>query len=190
MATKKEKAPIIFGFVGLPCAGKGTAIEYLVKKHGFSYFSTSDEIRKEIRRRGQEITRENLQKTAGEMRQKHGPDIWAKRAWEKVVSFGQNQAVVDAIRAVEEVEFLKKQPGFCLVAVLADARTRFQRMAKRSREGDPKTWEEFLKIEARDKNAEGRNIEACLQMADFKVENNGTLEELEKEIEKKLPVDN
>ena len=190
MAAKKEKKKIIFGFVGLPCAGKGTVIDYLVKKHGFFYSSTSDEIREEIRRHGQEITRDNLQKTAGEMRQKYGPDIWARRAWEKVLNSGQNKAVVDAIRAVEEVEFLKKQPGFRLVAVLASPKIRFQRMTKRDREGDPKTWEEFLKMEERDKNAEGRNIDDCLAMADFELENNGTIEELEKQIESVLPLDN
>ena len=189
MAAKKEKTSIIFGFVGLPCAGKGTAIEYLVKKHSFFYSSTSDEIREEIRQRGQEITRENLQRTAGELRQKHGADIWAKRAWEKVLKSAQGWAVVDAIRAVEEVEFLKRQPGFRLVAVLVDPKIRFQRMAERNREGDPKTWEEFLKMEARDKNAEGRSIDACFQMADFKVENDGTVEELEEQIKKILLLD-
>ena len=121
-----EKGPeLVFGFVGLPCAGKGTAIEYLVRKHSFFYSSTPDEIREEIRQCGQKITRENLQKTAGELRQKHGADIWAKRAWEKVINSGQKRAVVDAIRAVAEVKFLKQQPGFCLVAVLADPKIRF-----------------------------------------------------------------
>ncbi|HUS60456.1 MAG TPA: hypothetical protein VMX76_03710 [Nevskiaceae bacterium] len=62
-------------------------------------------------------------------------------------------------------------------------------MAERNREGDPKAWEEFLAMEERDKNAEGRNIDACLQMADFKVKNNGSVEELEKEIESVLLLD-
>lgn len=187
MAAKKR---LIIGFVGLPCSGKGTVIDYLVKKHGFFYSSTSDEIRSEIKNRGQKITRENLQKTAGELRQKHGPDIWAKRAWKKVANSGQDRAVVDAIRAVEEIEFLRKQPGFHLMAVLADPKIRFQRMIKRHREGDPQTWQEFLAMEERDKNAEGRNIGACLKMADFELENNGTVEELEEQVKKFFPLDN
>lgn len=182
----KKQPTVVLGFIGLPCAGKGMVIEYLVEKHSFFCSSTSDEIREEIRQRGQEITRENLQKTAGELRQKHGTDIWAKRAWEKVLKSGQDWAVVDAIRAVEEVEFLKKKPGFHLVAVLADPKIRFQRMVERNREGDPKTWKEFLAMEERDKNAEGRNISACFQMADFEAKNNGTVEELEEQIKKIL----
>ncbi|PJE69372.1 hypothetical protein COU96_00135 [Candidatus Shapirobacteria bacterium CG10_big_fil_rev_8_21_14_0_10_38_14] len=187
MAAEKK---VILGFVGLPCAGKGTAIEYLVKKHGFFYSSTSDEIREEIRQRGQEITRDNLQKTAGELRQKYGADIWAQRAWEEVLKSGKKKAVVDAIRAVEEIKFLKKQRGFYLVAVLADPKIRFQRMKERNREGDPQTWEEFLAMEERDKNTGGRNIDACLQMADFEIKNNDTVEQLEKQIESVLPLIN
>ena len=180
---KREKTELIFGFVGLPCAGKGTAIDYLVKNHRFFYTSTSDEIRDEIRQNGQKITRENLQKTAGELRQKYGPDILAKRTWKKVVVSGRKKAVVDSIRAVEEIEFLKKQPGFYLIAVLADSKIRFQRIKARNREGDPQTWEKFLAMEARDRHAEGRSIDACLQMADFKIKNNGAVEELQRQIE-------
>lgn len=187
MATQKTQKKVILGFVGLPCVGKGTAIEYLVKKHGFFYSSTSDEIREEIRRRGQEITRDSLQRTAGEMRQKHGPDIWARRAWEKVLASSKDRAVVDAIRAVAEIEFLKEQSGFKLVAVSANAKIRFQRMKARHREGDPQTWQEFLAMEERDRHAEGRNIDTCLQMADFELKNNGIIEELEKKLEKILP---
>jgi len=41
-------------------------------------------------------------------------------------------------------------------------------------------------MEARDKTGDGRDVEACIEMADFKVENNGTIEELQKKIEKIL----
>ena len=175
MAKNKK---IILGFVGLPCAGKGTVIEYLVEKYGFFYTSTSDEIREVIRKRGQKITRDSLQRVAGQQRQKHGPDIWAKKAWEKVKASKSSRAVVDSLRAIEEIEFLKKQPGFYLAAVSAKLKIRFQRMKERNREGDPQTWSEFVKMEERDRHAEGRSIDACLKMADFEIENNGNVEEL------------
>ena len=108
--------------------------DYLVKKHGFFYSSTSDEIREEIRKRGQEITRDSLQHIGGELREKYGPGILAKRAWKRVIESGKNKAVVDSIRAVGEIEFLKKQPSFSLVKVVANQRIRFQRMKDRARE--------------------------------------------------------
>lgn len=171
------------GFVGLPCAGKGVAIEYLVKNYHFYYSSLSDRIREELRRQGDLLTRDNLQRLGGELRQDHGPEVLAVRTWQKILEAKCLRGVIDAIRAKEETEFLKNQPGFYLVAVLAKARRRFRRMQERNRESDPQTWEEFLTMEARDKNAEGRDIESCLQLADFRVENNGELEEFYRKID-------
>jgi len=182
----KTVPKVVLGFVGLPCAGKREAIDYLTKKHGFFYSSTSDRIREEIQSQGKKITRLNLQKIGGELRNKFGPDILARRTWEKILSSGEKKVVIDSIRGKEEVEFFRRVADFCLVAILADPRKRFERMKKRGREADPKTWEEFKKMEARDKTGDGRDVEACIEMADFKVENNGTIEELENRIEKVL----
>lgn len=182
---EKELRPkVILGFVGFPCVGKGVAIDYLVKNHGFYYSSLSDRIREESRRRNLEITRENLQNLAGELREKLGPEILAKRTWERVLKDGFNKVVVDAIRGKEEAEFFKKISGFYLVAISSSQKIRFQRMLARGRESDPITWEEFLRMEEKDNSQEGRNIQACLQMADFEIENNGTVEELAKRLEK------
>ena len=174
---------IVLGFVGLPCAGKGTAIDYLVKKHHFFYSSTSDEIREELKKRNIEITRENLQNLSGQLKGENGPDFWARKAWKKVVTSGSEKAVVDSIRAVPEVAFLKKQKNFYLIAVNASPEVRFQRMRGRNREGDPQVWEDFVKMEEKDKTGGGRNIDACLQMADFTVENNGTIDVIGEQLE-------
>ena len=182
----KKKPKLILGFVGKFCAGKGVATEYLVKKHKFYYSSCSDRIREEILKRGQEITRERLQEVGGQLRQEFGSEVLAKRTWIDVCRSGGQRAVIDSIRGKEEVEFLKTIPGFYLLAIEANPKIRFQRMVERGINSDPKTWEEFLKTEERDKTGDGRNIQACLEMADFKIENNGTIEKLQKKIEKIL----
>jgi dephospho-CoA kinase len=41
-------------------------------------------------------------------------------------------------------------------------------------------------MEERDNKKEGRDIEACLKMADFRIENNGTLKELYQKLDKVL----
>jgi dephospho-CoA kinase len=96
------------------------------------------------------------------------------------------RAVVDGIRGTEEVAFLKKKPNFYLLAVLADPKIRYQRMINRGRRDEKISWDDFQKMEERDKKAEGRNIEGCLARADFKIENNGTIKEFQKKIEKIL----
>lgn len=183
---KRKKPEVILGFVGKLCAGKGVSTAFLVEKYGFYYSSCSDRIREEILKRGEEITREKLQEVGGELRQKFGPAVLAKRTWIDICRSEAKKAVVDSIRGKEEVEFLKTIPGFYLVAIEADPRTRFKRMVERGIKSDPLTWEEFLRTESRDVSQDGRNIEACIEMADFKVENNGTIEELQKKIEKIL----
>lgn len=179
-----EKQPkLILGFVSKFCAGKGAATSYLTEKHGFYCSSCSDRIREEILKQGKEINRENLQETGGKLRIEFGPAVLAQRTWEHISNSGFEKVVVDSIRGKEEVEFLKKIPGFYLIALTADQKIRFRRMLSRKTPGDPTTWEDFLKAEERDINSDGRNIEACLEMADYKIENNGTLEELHKKLD-------
>jgi len=177
---------IVFGFIGVPCSGNTTAAERLIKKHGFFYTSTSGEIRDVLKKRGEKVTRDSLQRVGGELRQVKGADVLAKRSWKKIISSRNDKSIIDGIRGIEEVEFLKKQQGFYLFNVIADPRIRFKRMKRRNRENDPVTWVKFLKSEKRDKKSDGRDVQACLKAADFKIENNGTPEEFYRRLERIL----
>jgi len=179
-----RKPEIVFGLTGLPYAGKGVAADYLTKKHNFFYSSLSDRIREEIRKRGQTITRDSLQAIGGELRRKYGGSVLAKRTWEKTSESSFQKVVIDAIRAREEVVFLKTKKRFYLIGVSASSKTRFKRMVGKGRESDdPKRWNDFLKMEKRDNRSEGRDIHGCLKMADFTLENNGSKKELYLKIE-------
>jgi len=63
---------------------------------------------------------------------------------------------------------------------------RFLWARKRAREGEPLTWEEFVQIDKRDffsgDGQVGRNIPACLDKADFLIDNNGTIKQLENKV--------
>jgi len=186
MMKKRKKLELVLGLVGLPCAGKGILSDYLINKHNFGYASFSGVIKEEIEKRNGKVNRDSLQAVGGELRGKFGPEILAKRVWEKLVNLNCQQAVIDGIRGTEEVEFLKRKPNFYLLAVLADPKIRYQRMISRGRKDEKIPWSEFRQMEERDKKAEGRNIEGCLTMADFEIENKGTMKEFQKEIEKIL----
>lgn len=183
---KNNQPKLVLGFVGKLCAGKGLAIAYLVEKYGFYASSCSDRIREEIRKQGKEVTREGLQEVGGKLRGEFGPAVLAQRTWENILDSGAKKAIVDSIRGKEEVDFLKTQINFYLIAIEADQRTRFDRMVSRAIKSDPITWEEFRKTEARDLTGDGRNIEACIKEADFHIENNGSAEELYQKLEKLL----
>ncbi|MDO8638209.1 MAG: AAA family ATPase [Candidatus Daviesbacteria bacterium] len=183
----KKQPKIILGFVGKLCAGKGAAISYLVEKHGFYASSCSDRIREAIRADGLEVTREKLLEFGGKLREEFGPEALAKLTWEKISREGVKKAVVDSIRAKGEAEFFKTLPNFHLIAIDSDQKTRFERMKTRNRgESDPTTFEEFQKTEEVDISGGGRDVEAVIQMADFKIENNGTERKLHQKLDKLL----
>ena len=180
---------IVIGLTGPMGSGKGTVAEYL-KAKGFYYTSTSDRIREEIRARGEEITRESLFAVSDELRNTFGPEVLAVRSWDIVLKEGGDKAIIDSIRNEVEVEYLQSQPDFYLLGIDAPMEIRYERIKARSREGDALTWEKFQEQAAGDLNSGlgrmGRNIPKCLEKADFKIENIGTVEELNQKIEKIL----
>ena len=180
---------IIIGLTGPIAGGKGIVAEFL-KKKGFFYSSTSDRVREEIEKRGIEITRENLQKIADDLRHEFGGEVLAKRTWEIVREKGGDRVVIDSIRGEAEVDFLKKKPNFYLIGVTAPRRLRYQRLLSRQRESDPVEWKDFLRIDRIDfksgQGEKGRNIKACLKKADYVLINKGTIKELEAKMEEIL----
>jgi dephospho-CoA kinase len=176
---------IIIGLVSPISAGKGTVIKFLEKK-GFFCSSLSDRIREEITFRGEEISRENLLTVADELRQDFGPDVLARRTWQVVLNQPNPRVGIDSIRGIAEVNFFKTQPNFYLIGLNAPREKRFAWTKARSREGDPLVWEDFVKIDERDFFSQdgkiGRNIKACLEKADFLIENDGSIADLEDKI--------
>lgn len=180
------KSKIILGFVGKKCAGKGFTISYLAEKYAFVTSSLSDRVREEVRRRGLEITRENQQQVAGELRNEFGPLVLAERTWQDVEERDLGRIVIDSIASPAEVEYFKNKPNFHLVALDADQRLRYERMVGRGFTGDPITWENFVQMEERENNKDGRNMGETLSMAEYSIENNGIEEELYQKIDQLL----
>lgn len=178
---------IIIGLTGPMAGGKGIAVEFL-KSKGFFYSSTSERVREECRKRKIEITRNNLQDIADELRQRFGPEVLAKRTWEIVKKYPK--VVIDSIRGEAEVDFFKTKPNFYLIGVTASRKLRYQRLISRSRESDPISWKDFLASDKKDfksgKGKSGRNITACLKKANLLLYNNHEIKDLENRLEKWL----
>ncbi len=169
---------MIIGLTGTLGSGKGAILEYL-QSMGFKHHSTSNEVRKEAKLRGIEITRTALQNLGNEIREKEGGSALIGRILKKMDPYELN--IIDGIRNPAEVRELKKLPNFFLIAIDAPKKIRFQRLLERNRESDPKTWEEFLEIDSRDQGKNetknGQQSSACAEMADFNIYNDGNLED-------------
>lgn len=173
---------LIIGLTGENCSGKGTVAEYLVKK-GFVFASLSDVIRAELVSEGKEVTRDTLTRKANEMRQEFGPSVLAKKTI--ALLQGDRNYVIDSIRNPAEVEELKKSGNFFLFYITAPAELRFERMRSRSREGDLKTLQAFLKQEDLERKgpAHQQNLAPTAKMADEIIVNDCSLEELHVKID-------
>ena len=140
----------------------------------------------ELEKRGLEVNRWNMQNLGDELRGKDGPGALMKMLLEKTET-GKNY-IFDSLRNAGEAEFLRNNAkGFVLIAVDAPQKLRFERILKRNKPSDPKTWEEFLKIDNRDffdeNNPMGQQVGKCMEVADFIVMNDADLEKSKKEIE-------
>jgi dCMP deaminase len=178
---------MIIGLTGKNGSGKTAVSEYL-QSRSFEYYSLSDEIRHEIRRRGLEITREVLIDVGNELREKLGPGILAERILNKLEN--DRNYVIDSIRNPYEVDVLKRRSDFTLLALEADETIRFERSRKRGRENAARTLPQFVAEEAREldsSNPASQQLLATREKADMVVTNDGTLEQLHRRLDELLP---
>ncbi len=106
----------------------------------------------------------------------------------RVMQTIDGNTVVDSIRNPQEVEYLRKQDDFILLAIDAPVEIRFERTIARGREESASTLQEFITKEAEEMTDRqtGQQLSNCIQLADFKIENDGTLEDLYHKLEKFL----
>lgn len=178
---------MIIGLTGKNASGKGEVAEYL-KQRGFEYHSLSDEIRQEIRKRGLEISRELLIEVGNELRRQSGPGALAERVLSRL---DQNRNyVVDSVRHPSEVEVLRRRKDFIFASVEADQALRFERSRARSRESAPQSLEQFIREEEKELNNRdptSQQLLATSQIADITLTNNGTIEDLHRQLDALLP---
>src|SRR5213078_743091 len=176
---------MLIGLTGRNAAGKGEVARYLQTK-SFYYYSLSDVIREEIRSRRLQPTRDLLIAFGNELRQKYGAKILAERVLARIED--DKHYIIDSIRNPAEVDAFRAAKHFKLIRIEAPAEVRFQRIVKRRRESDPRTFEDFVALENRE--AEGddtsQNLVKVELMADHAVLNDGPLDKLYPQLDQLL----
>lgn len=172
---------IIIGLVGQPSSGKDTVAAYLITK-GFAHHSTSDVVRDYIAKNNLgEPVRELMQETANMLRHKNGPDCLVKEALRN----SPDKFVTSGMRNPAEVTYLKKN-GAYIIEVAASIEVRYQRAKVRGRVGENISLEKFVDIEqkeAKNSDPEAQNTAAVIALADRKIENNGDLSSLYRQVD-------
>ncbi|MFQ3675491.1 MAG: AAA family ATPase [Endomicrobiia bacterium] len=178
---------LVIGLTAPNAAGKGEVCKYLSGK-GFLVMSLSDILRKEAFRRGLKPTRDNLIMLGNDLRTKFGSEILAKRLSKEILKLKHDKIVVDSIRTVGEIKQLKKvfKKKFVLINISAPRQLRFKFMQHRARDGDPKSFKEFLKIERQEcsNNSIKQQIHKCRILSNYFINNNSTLQKLYQKVDK------
>ena len=178
---------MILGLSGLNGSGKGEVVSYL-EARSFYPLSLSDVLRDELAARGVEETRERMIETGRELRTAEGPGALAERLSRKLVP--DRNYVIDSVRHPAEVEVLRSRTSrFQLIWVDAEEATRLERIRVRGRHGDPDTLEELRRLEGRelgDPDPAAQQLLAVRDLADFTVQNDGSVAELQETVQRVL----
>lgn len=161
---------------GMPGSGKSIVAQTIARVLKAPIYSMGDVVRREVVKRGLELTVSNVEKVATLLRQELGKAAVAILLFEEIKNI-EGPVVVDGLRSLDEARILAKRGNLCIVAVHASPYTRYRRLMARRRKDDIKSWEDLVLRDT--KNLEF-GIGAAIAMADYMIVNEGTLDEAEK----------
>lgn len=180
MANRDVK---ILAFVGMPGAGKSTAIDHITA-NGHPRVYTGGVIYDEMRAQNIEITAESQRQFREDMRQKHGNEYFMQKSveqMENLIKAGQKYIVLDGLYSWSEYRYLKREfPGeLTVVAIVASRKLRHRRLAQRSER--PFTEQEAIQRDW----SEIENLEkgGPIAIADHFIVNDGSPEELHAQLD-------
>ncbi len=179
---------MIIGITGTLGAGKGTVADYLVKKKDFKHYSATAFITEEIIKRGLPVNRDSMVLVGNDLRAHHGSSYIIEKLYEQAISDG-GDAVIESIRTVGEVMAMESKLGFYLLAINANIQLRYDRIKKRAGEKDSISFDAFSKQEASEMmstDINKQNLQECIRRANYLINNDGTIEDLNNQIEKIL----
>lgn len=172
----------IIAILGLPGSGKTATINYLMNKHGWPKVYFGDVTFDEMKQRGLEINEKNERLVREELRATFGLMVYTKRVIKKIEVIPNEPVIlIESLYSWEEYLYFKDRFGsnFNTIAIYASPKTRYQRLSNRPQR--PLKPEE---AQSRD-HAQIVNITQAgpIAMANFTIDNEGTLEKLYSKID-------
>jgi len=157
---------------GMPGAGK-TVVADLAKELGLKVYSMGDVVRDEVLKEKGALSWEDVKKAMFEIREREGPRAIARRVLRVMMRDDWDVAVVEGVRSLEEVEEFKSVGEVTVLAIHSSPMDRYERLRRRAREGDPKSFEEMRE---RDLKELSLGLGSVIALADHVIVNDGTLE--------------
>lgn len=176
----------IIAFVGMPGAGKSSAVDYVTEK-GFPKVYFGGVILQALKEAQLDLTPANEKMMREKLRAEEGPDVIVKRIAQQIhdlIGAGQKRIIADGLYSWTEYRYLKREfPGeMNVVAILAPRHLRHRRLNQRpvrplqSDEALERDWAEIENLE------KGGPI----AIADHYVINDGNIEQLHEQVDREL----
>lgn len=174
----------VIGVIGLNGSGKDEVVKYLHSRYGVPLLSVGDIVRDIAAREGVRPTRTNLNQITKRYFDRYGEGYFLKLVVEKIRREGWESAGISGIRSPQDIRIIRDALGsdFILVHVyVTDPRVRYDRIRSRGSQRDRISYEEFLHQDQ--VSDEMFHIREAIRQADFSIPNDGSLEDLHREIE-------
>ncbi|WP_456474681.1 AAA family ATPase [Candidatus Pyrohabitans sp.] len=175
---------VVIGVMGKIGSGKSEASRYIAKKYNGRIFRFSDILKDILQRLHMELRRENFIALGSALRREFGDGVIARALKQDILASDAQVVVVDGVRYPEEVEMIRSFENSVLVYIHAFSEVRYQRAVERGEKGEAAMgYEEFLKNDSAETE---KRIDELVKLADYRIDNNGTLEELYAALERVL----
>ena len=174
----------IIAVVGMCGSGKTEAVKYFVE-HGYNRVYFGEVVMNEMKSLGLEVNEHNERTTRENLRKEFGMGAMAVKSLPLIEEFiEQGNVVIESLYSWEEFKIIKEEFGeaFKLLTIYTTKKLRYSRLAKRPFR--PLTADESLsrdlsEIEKLDKGGP-------IAFAEYLVMNDGTMDEMNKQLEKYL----
>jgi len=174
------------GLTGRMASGKGEAVRIL-KNYGLRYISLSDIVRREAAKIHPTLDRGQMQDLGNRLRAQGGAGVLGRMVRELIEAAEPGPWVIDGIRNPAEVMELRKMAGFFLLGIESHIDAILARLKKRGRPTDVVNEAELRAVLEREwgrsEPEDGQQVGPTMDMADFLIDNNGSLPQLEASLE-------
>tara|TARA_B000000565_G_scaffold55860_2_gene37114 strand:+ start:7159 stop:7797 length:639 start_codon:yes stop_codon:yes gene_type:complete len=189
----QENMSKVLVLAGLPGSGKSVASD-IAKSMNIPVIIMGNVIRRETAERGLEPNSRNIGMVASDLREKFGDDVVLQRIWPIISQElkNNNLVLIDGMRSIAERDALVQLMGFEpeILAILASENIRNSRLIQRKRSDDldiestkenKKNLKQINKeknhvISERDAREKGWGVESLLERANYKIDNEDSME--------------
>lgn len=171
----------IIGLVGPIASGKEVVKKYLENNYNSYSFKISTILRDVLNRLYLPVSRENMQALSTDLRQRFGNDILAKIISNDALNNDKDLVIIDGIRRLDDIVYLKKLPQFRLISIDAKEDIRHKRVQERNEnKGDAeKSFQQFLFDNSQEAEKDIPNV---MKIANYHLDNNNDLANLYQQI--------